>query len=44
MNLLIFLHSIFQEESLTREEEVEATGLEEYLEVAGLEETFDFVT
>jgi hypothetical protein len=40
MNLLISLHSIFQdEESLEREEEVEAVGLEEDLEPAGLEET-----
>jgi hypothetical protein len=34
MNLLTSLHSIFQhEESLRREEEVEATGLEEEEEV-----------
>jgi hypothetical protein len=40
MNLLISLHSIFQDEkSLVREEEVEATGLEEDLEDVGLEET-----
>jgi hypothetical protein len=42
MNLLISLHSIFQdEESFGREEEVEAARLEEEVEVAGLEETFD---
>jgi hypothetical protein len=41
MNLLISLHSIFQdEESLGREEEVEATGLED-LDVVGLEDTSD---
>jgi hypothetical protein len=40
MNLLISLHSIFQDEkSLVREEEVEAAGLEEDLEDVGLEET-----
>jgi hypothetical protein len=42
MNLLISLHSIFQdEESLGREEEVEATGLQEDLDAAGLEDTSD---
>jgi hypothetical protein len=41
MNLLISLHSIFQdEESLGREEEVEATGLED-LDDVGLEDTSD---
>jgi hypothetical protein len=41
MNLLISLHSIFQdEESLGQEEEVEATGLED-LDVVGLEDTSD---
>jgi hypothetical protein len=41
MNLLISLHSIFQdEESLGREEEVEATGLED-LDVVGLKDTSD---
>jgi hypothetical protein len=40
MNLLISLHSIFQDEkSLVQEEEVEAAGLEEDLEDVGLEET-----
>jgi hypothetical protein len=40
MNLLISLHSIFQdEESLGREEEVEATGLEEDLNAEGLKDT-----
>jgi hypothetical protein len=40
MNLLISLHSIFQdEESLGREEEVEAAGLEEDLDAVRLEET-----
>jgi hypothetical protein len=39
MNLLISLHSIFQDkESLGREEEVEAVGLED-LEAVGLKET-----
>jgi hypothetical protein len=39
MNLLTSLHSIFQhEESLRRDEEVEATGLEEEVEAKGLEE------
>jgi hypothetical protein len=39
MNLLTSLHSIFQnEESLRREEEVEATGLEEEVEATRLEE------
>jgi hypothetical protein len=38
MNLLTSLHSIFQhEESLRREEEVEATWLEEEVEAMGLE-------
>jgi hypothetical protein len=42
MNLLISLHSIFQdEESLGREEEVEATGLQEDLDAVGLEDTSD---
>jgi hypothetical protein len=42
MNLLTSLHSIFQhEESLRREEEVEATGLEEEVEDIGLEEDLD---
>jgi hypothetical protein len=42
INLLISLQSIFQdEESLGREEEVEATGLEEDLDVAGLKYTSD---
>jgi hypothetical protein len=40
MNLLISLHSIFQdEESLRREEEVEVAGLEEDLDAVGLEDT-----
>jgi hypothetical protein len=40
MNLLTSLHSIFQnEESLGRDEEVEAAGLEADLEVAELKET-----
>jgi hypothetical protein len=39
MNLLTSLHSIFQhEESLRREEGVEATGLEEEVEATRLEE------
>jgi hypothetical protein len=39
MNLLISLHSIFQDkESLGREEEVEVAGLED-LEAVGLKET-----
>jgi hypothetical protein len=39
MNLLTSLHSIFHhEESLRREEEVEATGLEEEVEATRLEE------
>jgi hypothetical protein len=39
MNLLTSLHSIFQhEESLRRDEEVEAMGLEEEVEAKGLEE------
>jgi hypothetical protein len=39
MNLLTSLHSIFQqEESLRREEEVEATRLEEVVEATRLEE------
>jgi hypothetical protein len=42
MNLLISLHSIFQdEESLEREEEVEAAGLEEDIYAVGLEDTSD---
>jgi hypothetical protein len=42
MNLLISLHSIFQdEESLGREEEVEATRLENDLDATGLEDTSD---
>jgi hypothetical protein len=42
MNLLISLHSIFQdEESLGQEEEVEAAGLEEDLEASGLKKTTD---
>jgi hypothetical protein len=40
MNLLISLHSIFQdEESLGREEEVEGARLEEDLDATGLEDT-----
>jgi hypothetical protein len=40
MNLLISLHSIFQdEESLGREEEVEGVRLEEDLDATGLEDT-----
>jgi hypothetical protein len=39
MNLLTSLHSIFQhDESLMREEEVEATGLEEKVEATRLQE------
>jgi hypothetical protein len=42
MNLLIYLHSIFHDdESLGREEEVEATGLEGDLDAMGLEDTSD---
>jgi hypothetical protein len=42
MNLLISLHSIFQdEESLGREEEVEASGIEEDLDAVGLKDTSD---
>jgi hypothetical protein len=42
MNLLISLHSIFQdEESLGCKEEVEVVGLEEDLNATGLEDTSD---
>jgi hypothetical protein len=42
MNLLTSLHSIFQyEESSRQEEEVEAVGLEEDLDAAGLEDPSD---
>jgi hypothetical protein len=42
MNLLTYLHSIFQDEdSLGREEEVEVAGLEEDFDAARLEDTFN---
>jgi hypothetical protein len=42
MNLLTYLHSIFQDEdSLGREEEVEVSGLEEDFDAARLKDTFN---
>jgi hypothetical protein len=42
MNLLISLHSIFQNnESLEWEEEVKVAGMEEDLDATRLEDTFD---
>jgi hypothetical protein len=41
MNLLISLHSIFQDEERLGWGEVEVAGLEEDLQVAGLVETSD---
>jgi hypothetical protein len=41
MNLLISLHSSFQDEESLGQEEVEAAGLEEDLDAVGLEDTFD---
>jgi hypothetical protein len=41
MNLLISLHSIFQDEESLEREEVEAAGLEEDIYAVGLEDTSD---
>jgi hypothetical protein len=41
VNLLISLHSIFQDESLGRQEDVETAGLEEDLNATGLKDISD---